>query len=174
MIMYISETLNQGPLAVLLLRQYEFPLGINIVQFFNFFQFQNVCITACTNKYLNFNQRHMKMFVEHQNLRNQASLEDAQKQAEAATVANQDQAALLGQGEATITNPDQTAILGQAEVTTPSLETPVESNLAGALETNNISGHSNSKSEGTMVESASSWMFWVQFWMLFEKKSAYL
>ena len=33
-----DETLNQGPLALLLRRQYEFPFGINIVQFsiFNF------------------------------------------------------------------------------------------------------------------------------------------
>ena len=33
-----DETLNQGPLALLLLQQYEFPFGINIVQFsiFNF------------------------------------------------------------------------------------------------------------------------------------------
>ena len=28
-----SETLNRGPLALLLRRQYEFPFGINIVQF---------------------------------------------------------------------------------------------------------------------------------------------
>ena len=33
-----DETLNRGPLALLLRRQYEFPFGINIVQFsiFNF------------------------------------------------------------------------------------------------------------------------------------------
>ena len=28
-----DETLNRGPLALLLRRQYEFPFGINIVQF---------------------------------------------------------------------------------------------------------------------------------------------
>ena len=28
-----DETLNRGPLALLLLQQYEFPFGINIVQF---------------------------------------------------------------------------------------------------------------------------------------------
>ena len=28
-----DETLNRGPLALLLWRQYEFPFGINIVQF---------------------------------------------------------------------------------------------------------------------------------------------
>ena len=31
-----DETLNRGPLALLLWRQYEFPFGINIVQFSNF------------------------------------------------------------------------------------------------------------------------------------------
>ena len=29
----LDETLNRGPLALLLRRQYEFPFGINIVQF---------------------------------------------------------------------------------------------------------------------------------------------
>ena len=29
----LGETLNRGPLALLLWRQYEFPFGINIVQF---------------------------------------------------------------------------------------------------------------------------------------------
>ena len=33
-----DETLNRGPLALLLRRQYEFPFGINIVQFSFFFQ----------------------------------------------------------------------------------------------------------------------------------------
>ena len=33
-----DETLNRGPLALLLRRQYEFPFGINIVQF-SFFIF---------------------------------------------------------------------------------------------------------------------------------------
>ena len=32
-----DETLNRGPLALLLRRQYEFPFGINIVQFSFFF-----------------------------------------------------------------------------------------------------------------------------------------
>ena len=32
-----DETLNRGPLALLLWRQYEFPFGINIVQFSIFF-----------------------------------------------------------------------------------------------------------------------------------------
>ena len=32
-----DETLNRGPLALLLRRQYEFPFGINIVQFSIFF-----------------------------------------------------------------------------------------------------------------------------------------
>ena len=41
----VDETVNRGPLALLLQRQFEFPFGINIVQFiffffliFNFFQ----------------------------------------------------------------------------------------------------------------------------------------
>ena len=38
-----DETLNRGPLALLLRRQYEFPFGINIVQF-SFFIFDHVCI----------------------------------------------------------------------------------------------------------------------------------
>ena len=29
----LDDTLNRGPLALLLRQQYEFPLGINIVQF---------------------------------------------------------------------------------------------------------------------------------------------
>ena len=33
-----DETLNRGPLALLLRRQYEFPFGINIVQFSIFIQ----------------------------------------------------------------------------------------------------------------------------------------
>ena len=33
-----DETLNRGPLALLLRRQYEFPFGINTVQFSLFFQ----------------------------------------------------------------------------------------------------------------------------------------
>ena len=33
----LDETLNRGPLALLLRRQYEFPFGINIVQFSFFF-----------------------------------------------------------------------------------------------------------------------------------------
>ena len=35
----MDETLNRGPLALLLQRQYEFPFGINIVQFANFIFF---------------------------------------------------------------------------------------------------------------------------------------
>ena len=35
-----DETLNRGPLALLLWRQYKFPFGINIVKFSIFFQFQ--------------------------------------------------------------------------------------------------------------------------------------
>ena len=35
-----DETLNWGPLALLLLRQYEFPIGINKVHFLFFFFFQ--------------------------------------------------------------------------------------------------------------------------------------
>ena len=34
-----DETLNRGPLALLLRRQYGFPFGINIVQFSIYFQF---------------------------------------------------------------------------------------------------------------------------------------
>ena len=39
-----NETLNRGPLALLLRRQYEFPFGINIVQFsfFHFFLYLHV------------------------------------------------------------------------------------------------------------------------------------
>ena len=43
----LDETLNRGPLALLLWRQYEFPFGINTVQFsiFHFFfQFFNLMI----------------------------------------------------------------------------------------------------------------------------------
>ena len=36
-----DETLNRGPLALLLRRQYEFPFGINIVQF-SIFNFQSL------------------------------------------------------------------------------------------------------------------------------------
>ena len=36
-----DETLNRGPLALLLRQQYEFPFGINIVQFSNFFPTRN-------------------------------------------------------------------------------------------------------------------------------------
>ena len=35
----LDETLNQGPLALLLQRQYEFPFRINIVKFSFFFIF---------------------------------------------------------------------------------------------------------------------------------------
>ena len=35
----LDETLNRDPLALLLRRQYEFPFGINIVQFLIFFFF---------------------------------------------------------------------------------------------------------------------------------------
>ena len=35
----LDETLNWGPLALLLRRQYEFPFGINTVQFSFFFHF---------------------------------------------------------------------------------------------------------------------------------------
>ena len=46
-----DETLNQGPLALLLQRQYEFPFGINIVQF-SIFNFQSVKsgrgVVSCT------------------------------------------------------------------------------------------------------------------------------
>ena len=34
----LDETLNQGPLALLLRQQYEFPSGIEIVQFSFFFK----------------------------------------------------------------------------------------------------------------------------------------
>ena len=36
-----DETLNRGPLALLLMRQYEFPSGIDIVQFSFFFEFSS-------------------------------------------------------------------------------------------------------------------------------------
>ena len=39
----LDETLNQGPLALLLRRQYEFLFGINIVQF-SIFQFSIIII----------------------------------------------------------------------------------------------------------------------------------
>ena len=39
-----DETLNRGPLALLLRRQYEFPFGINIVQFSIFFFRKHVLI----------------------------------------------------------------------------------------------------------------------------------
>ena len=37
-----DETLNRGPLALLLRREYEFPFGINIVQFSFFFSMIDV------------------------------------------------------------------------------------------------------------------------------------
>ena len=42
-----DETLDRGPLAQLLRRQYEFPFGINVVQFsiFHFFQFSIFKVT---------------------------------------------------------------------------------------------------------------------------------
>ena len=39
-----DETLNRGPVALLLQRQYEFPFGINIVQFSFSFFFMYVCL----------------------------------------------------------------------------------------------------------------------------------
>ena len=41
-----DETLNRGPLALLLRRQYEFPFGISIMQFSFFFpvQLDNICL----------------------------------------------------------------------------------------------------------------------------------
>ena len=38
--------INRGPLALLLRRQYEFPFGINIMQFSFFFQFFNWVATV--------------------------------------------------------------------------------------------------------------------------------
>ena len=40
-----DETLNRGPLALLLRRQYEFPFGINAVQF-SIFNFTPYCIVG--------------------------------------------------------------------------------------------------------------------------------
>ena len=42
-----DETLNQGSLALLLRRQYEFPFGINIVQFSIFFNL--LCLSVTTS-----------------------------------------------------------------------------------------------------------------------------
>ena len=42
-----DETLNRGILALLLQRQYEFPFGINIVQFSFFFHFLSLISTFC-------------------------------------------------------------------------------------------------------------------------------
>ena len=42
-----DETLNRGPLALLLQRQFEFPFGIYIVQF-PIFQFQLLCVPVLT------------------------------------------------------------------------------------------------------------------------------
>ena len=42
-----DETLNRGPLALLVRRQYEFPFGINVVQFsflFFFFNFSDMLL----------------------------------------------------------------------------------------------------------------------------------
>ena len=37
-----DDALNQGPLALLLRRQYEFPFGINIVQFSILWQYKHL------------------------------------------------------------------------------------------------------------------------------------
>ena len=38
---FSDETLNQGPLMLLLRQQYKFPFGVDIVQFYFFFQPSN-------------------------------------------------------------------------------------------------------------------------------------
>ena len=43
-----DETLNRGPLALLLRQQYEFPLGINIVQF-SFFSLAAITVLKLTH-----------------------------------------------------------------------------------------------------------------------------
>ena len=40
----LDETLNRGPLALLLRRQYELPFGINTVQFSFFFIYCRRCV----------------------------------------------------------------------------------------------------------------------------------
>ena len=49
-----DETINQGPLALLLRRQYEFPFGINIVQFsiFNNMYLRSLMVTLQDVTYL--------------------------------------------------------------------------------------------------------------------------
>ena len=42
-----DETLNRGPLALLLWRQYELPFGVDIVRF-SIFNFQFFLIKACS------------------------------------------------------------------------------------------------------------------------------
>ena len=54
----LDETLNRGPLALLLRDQYEFPFGINIVQFsFFFLQYQSMILYLMI---LNNNTANMK------------------------------------------------------------------------------------------------------------------
>ena len=43
----LDETLNRGPLVLLLLRQYEFSFGISLVQFF-FHLIVSACYQGCT------------------------------------------------------------------------------------------------------------------------------
>ena len=42
----LGETLNQGPLALLLQRQYEFPFGIDIVQLIFFKECSNLAVSV--------------------------------------------------------------------------------------------------------------------------------
>ena len=70
----LDETLNRSPLALLLRRQYEFPFGINLVQFsfFNFpfhfnaaffFQtrvFSDLKIISTINLYQSFKNKRIK------------------------------------------------------------------------------------------------------------------
>ena len=46
----LDETLNRGPLALLLRRQYEFPFGIDIVQFSFFFFYSLLMYQIAQNK----------------------------------------------------------------------------------------------------------------------------
>ena len=50
----LDETLNRGPLVLLLRRQYEFPFGINIVKFSSFFVDEKTCLGAW-DRFVRFN-----------------------------------------------------------------------------------------------------------------------
>ncbi|KAK7097028.1 mitochondrial import inner membrane translocase subunit Tim10 B-like [Littorina saxatilis] len=81
------------------------------------------CVTACTDKCITFNQRHMKVFVDHQNAKQKASAKtaaDSQAAMEAgaaqATRELTEAAALSAQAENAAVPADQTTGLASSDV----------------------------------------------------------